>query len=222
MKELSDYLRKMRLQKLADLIDLPTPNQGKLVYVKHDGRPRNKVGDPETFRCWDDQWFPVDTWLYRYWQQILMLFSPTMPAAEFLRNWHSLTRNNCAMTNKHGWNSGDFKLNGNIYFGGTTKRLTTGRLVKKGGEYWYEVYALKISDLRVIPQTIAQVDLTLHVRPVTATAIQLPDGTYRADAFGQFDGNSIYPFISTSGRSLIHASNAIILPDQNIPSPFYP
>jgi hypothetical protein len=197
-----------------------TVEAGTLMQVKHDQeqgiKPRN---DPETFKSLTDKMFQITPAIAVYWQGLLRLKNPNMTDPQFNQNWRGLTASNRAFTNKHGWDSGDFRIE-NIICGGATVRTTTGIPFRTAGYWYYEVYALDPLAIPVLPSSAVMIDMTLNFLPTISTGIKVRKFVYRVNAFPQFNGNSIVPYFGVGGKNAIRADHLRVVTKVN--SPFIP
>lgn len=197
-----------------------------LVQVQHELKPRNaKHGLPETFKVLEDTLFPVVKYkLMPYMVEILKLKNPNMDAVTFAKNFSSLYTSDRAFSNKHGSNSGDFKVE-NLITGGATLRLVNGKPFRKRGYWYYSVWAVNVFN-PIIPSTLDTLDMTINFLPTISTTEKQLDasgkwtGLYRKTSFPQFDGNSVIPFWGKDGKNSIRADYVKHFEGSVIPSPF--
>lgn len=203
----------------TDFLDYYQP--GGLVYVKRDTKPRNRVGDPATYKCLSGSYTTVTPEILEYMKSIQKLASPGLSEKDFERNFASLWKGDRAFSNKRGYESGNFGVEA-VYTTGATFRAVTGKPFFKRLGWWLEVYAIDPNKLPPVPARVEDIDWTLHFRPTIATAVRY-GSSYRTNPFPQFGGNSIIPFFGINGRNAIQKSNLDFLTDtEQIGYPYYP
>lgn len=199
----------------------PTIPAGTLMQVKHDQEQGIRLrNNPETFKSLTDKMFQVTPAIAIYWKGILKLKNPNLTDAQFNQSWRGLTAGNRAFTNKHGWDSGDFRIE-NLICGGATVKVTTGIPFRTAGWWQYEVYALDpVNPPLYIPASVSLIDMTLNFLPTISTNIKVRKFVYRVNAFPQFNGNSIVPYFGVGGRNSLRADHLRVVTKVN--SPFIP
>ncbi len=203
-----------------------------LVREKHDQElGRAGRNNPETFKSLTDKMFPLTPAMINYWQAILKLKSPNITPGLFLKNWRALAASDRAFTNKHGWDSGDFRIE-NLICGGATRRLVDGIPFKAAGYWYYKVYALDPAHVPALPLSESAIDMTLCFLPTISTTnkvlvqvgkVKKWKGQYFVDPFPQFKyARAIVPYFGVNGVNAIRSDFLIPLKGNKIPSPFIP
>ena len=218
MPEKSDYMIK-RLLYLAGFAALEKPeNQGRLVFIQHDVTPGrlghgNKYTSlPEIFPQLNDRKYDTSpgTKLRAYMQSILRALHPEMNTKDFERNWNQLLDHDTGFNNK-GEAGSSFQ---NRYCGGAYF-MTTGRTRLRFLEKLTGVYAI---DTKKAFPTITPPWLTFQ--PVINTTIPVHGSTMtKKIPFPQFNSNIRLPLLADGGVAWVR--NATLLPDNEIPSPFF-
>jgi hypothetical protein len=194
---------------------------GQWCYVKHDTRPRGRVGLPETIKPLNDRYIPVSPKMFMYLQDLLQLASPGMSTVEFYRNWRSLTTRGRAFSNKHGSEDGSFSVE-NLITGGATVQLVTGKPIFSRVQWWAECRAICVHDpMPAVPENIGLIDWTVHFHPTVITTFKI-DSVYRVDPFAQFGGHSVWPMFSWTDSNYYPWSRMIPYNGPQVLSPYIP